>query len=108
MKRKKTNMSPAKLLGDMQRAKMGVAKGSLLEGGRMVYKEGGPKLPPKGSKTLGLFGAGIAGQVMQTLFTGDAIKLRKDRVAERDNLMKSDKGLSKRDAMKQARKNIKN
>ena len=33
--------SPAEALGEMQRAKMGVAEGSLLEGGRMRF--GGPK-----------------------------------------------------------------
>jgi len=35
--------SPAVALGKMQRAKMGVAKGSILEGGRVMYKYGGPK-----------------------------------------------------------------
>ncbi len=34
--------SPAKVLGDMQRAKMGVAKGSYLEGGTIKYKNSGP------------------------------------------------------------------
>ena len=37
MKSKKTKMNPAEALGDMQRAKMGVAKGSMLEGGGIVY-----------------------------------------------------------------------
>lgn len=39
MKSKKTKMNPAEALGDMQRAKMGVAKGSMLEGGSVVYDD---------------------------------------------------------------------
>ena len=38
MKSKKVKPSPAKVLGDMQRAKMGVAKCSYLEGGTIKYK----------------------------------------------------------------------
>jgi hypothetical protein len=34
--------SPAEALGEMQRAKMGVAKGSLLEGGQIKYASSGP------------------------------------------------------------------
>ena len=100
--------NPLKDLNDMQALKRGQAYGSMLEGGGIAYKHGGPKFPKKGSKTLGIFGSGIAGQVMQTLLAGDAVALRKDRVAERDRLMKEDESLSKRDAMKLARKNIKN
>jgi hypothetical protein len=37
----KQKINPAKALGDMQREKMGVPEGSLLEGGRMRF--GGPK-----------------------------------------------------------------
>ena len=35
-------MNPAEALGKMQRAKKGVAVGSYLEGGRIMYKHGGP------------------------------------------------------------------
>ncbi len=43
--------SPAKVLGDMQRAKMGVAKGSYLEGGTIKYKNSGPGGPDKKEPT---------------------------------------------------------
>lgn len=105
--KKSKKMNPAEALGKMQRAKRGVAVGSQLEGGTIKYKDGG-QWPKKGSKTLGAFAGGIASQVMQTLMTGDARKLRQDRVAERDKLMENNSNLSKKDAMKQARKNIKN
>ena len=42
MKSKKTKMNPAEALGKMQRAKKGIAVGSYLEGGRVMYKDGGP------------------------------------------------------------------
>ena len=48
MKSKKTKMNPAEALGKMQRAKMGVAKGSYLEGGTVVYGD------PKKKKTAKL------------------------------------------------------
>lgn len=43
MKSKKTKMNPAEALGKMQRAKKGIAVGSYLEGGRVMYKDGGFK-----------------------------------------------------------------
>ncbi len=107
MKSKKTNMHPATALRKMQEAKMGKSVGSMLEGGSIKYKNGGP-WPKKGSKTLGIFGGTMAGEILQAMVAGDAMALRKDRVAERDKLMNEDTSLSKRDAMKQARKNIKN
>ena len=47
MKSKKTKMNPAEALGKMQRAKMGVAVGSMLEGGRIMYEGGTPGGPDK-------------------------------------------------------------
>jgi len=107
-KSKKTKINPAEALGNIQREKMGMAQGSMLEGGSIKYKNGGPRFPKKGNKSsvLGLFGTGLGLEAVQSLFSGDAARLRADRLKERDNLMKE--GLSKRDAMKQARKNIKN
>ena len=112
MKSKKTKMNPATALRKMQEAKMGKSVGSMLEGGSIKYKNGGPKFPKKGSKTLGIFGGTMAGEILQAMIAGDAMELRKDRVAERDKLIDDAKKkgieLSKRDAMKQARKNITN
>lgn len=50
MKSKKIKMNPAEALGKMQRAKKGVAVGSMLEGGRIMYKHGGPHDPPNKKK----------------------------------------------------------
>lgn len=52
MKSKKTNMNPAKLLADIQRAKMGVAKGSYLEGGSIVYGDDKKKKKQPTSKQI--------------------------------------------------------
>jgi len=43
MKSKKIKMNPAEALGKMQRAKMGIAVGSMLEGGGIIYNDGDPK-----------------------------------------------------------------
>ena len=44
---------PAKALGDMQRARKGYSVGSMLEGGTVKYKNGGPGDPPKQKATTG-------------------------------------------------------
>jgi hypothetical protein len=52
MKSKKIKMNPAEALGKMQRDKMGVAYGSILEGGGIKYKHGGgPGGPDKKEPT---------------------------------------------------------
>ena len=53
MKSKKTKMNPAEALGKMRDAKMGKAEGSMLEGGAIKYKNGGPGDPPKQKATTG-------------------------------------------------------
>ena len=50
MKSKKTKMNPAEALGNMQIAKMGVAVGSILEGGGIKYASGGPGPINKGKQ----------------------------------------------------------
>ncbi len=54
--------SPAEALGEIQRAKMGVAKGSMLEGGRIMYG-GGPdepiNLPEQQADTSNIFQKGL-------------------------------------------------
>jgi hypothetical protein len=47
MKSKKINMHPATALRKMQEAKMGKSVGSMLEGGSIKYKNGGPGGPDK-------------------------------------------------------------
>ncbi len=51
MKSKKTKMNPAEALGNMQRSKMGVAKGSYLEGGTIVYDDDKKKKKKNSKKT---------------------------------------------------------
>lgn len=63
MKSKKVKVSPAKLLGDMQRAKMGVAKGSYLEGGSIVY--GDDKKKKKRKVESGSWDFGIDGKSVE-------------------------------------------
>jgi|TARA_R110002096_G_scaffold408646_1_gene607849 hypothetical protein len=50
MKSKKVKASPAKLLGDIQKAKVGMAVGSMLEGGRIVYGDDKKKNEQKKKK----------------------------------------------------------
>jgi hypothetical protein len=65
MKSKKIKMNPAEALGKMQRAKMGKSVGSYLEGGRIMYKEGGPgstkeiDLPEQQADTSNIFQKGL-------------------------------------------------
>ena len=73
MKSKKTKMNPAEALGKMQRDKMGVAKGSYLEGGTIKYKNGGPKDPPDNKIFAGI-----------TAGVGAAAAWNRERMAKKD------------------------
>jgi len=73
MKSKKTkkkyyaggSASPAEVLGDMQRAKMGVAVGSQLEGGKIVYDDDKKKKKKKRKVDFGSWDFGIDGKSVE-------------------------------------------
>ena len=73
MKSKKTKMNPVEALAKLRDDKMLKAEGSMLEGGKMVYKNGGPKNPPNNKIFAGI-----------TAGVGAAAAWNRERMAKKD------------------------